>query len=462
MLIYNNITAIILQLYCKLKYAKHSKNIAKKIIIMAKVSFILDTRHEAQSGFPLKIRITHNNSNAARSTGIYLKGKDWDEDYQRVRRCAPNARSNNEYIESLLFEYRQKIYELDRDHRLGCMKAKDILTYIEHGDLRTDGDMYFNSRLQAYANNCIKPKSANSFLYTGRTVMEFVHEKRPKVDRIFMTDIDYDFLMRFEKWMERKGMKINTRAIHMTNIRTIWNEASKRKELSRDLNPFYGDDGYKIHRVLKEKEYLPIDGMRKLLELDFSGVAGREGLEKARDMFMLSFYLCGINPIDLWNMPKCQCGEMVFVRKKIERREPDPVRIYIPAAAQEIIDKYSDGPLMLNFEQHYLNFENFYSFIRHRIDRIGHMIGYPKMTLGWSRYTWSTYAMKTGASDFQVDRMLGHMPNSVNAKHYASFEWEDDGRRITNQVVEYARSGVAFNSVPAPKYVLVGRHYQLQ
>ena len=417
---------------------------------MAKVSLYLDTRRKTQDGFPLKVRITNNQSVAARSVGIYLRERDWDEDYQRLRKTAPSARDNNDYIESLLFEYRQKIYELDRDRRVACMKAKDILSYIEHGDLKDSADSYFNSRLHAYVDGCNKPKYAQSFLYTERSVMEFVRQKRDRVEQIFLTDIDYDFLSRYDKWMQKRGMKINTRAIHMTNIRTIWNEASKRKELSRDLNPFYGDDGYKIRRVLKEKEYLPIDGMRRLLELDFTGVPGADGLEKARDMFMLSFYLCGINPVDLWSMPKCPNGEMKFVRKKIERCEPDPVRIFIPDAAQEIIDKYSDGPSLLNFDQHYLDFESFYSFIRHRIDRIALMIGYPNMTLGWSRHTWATYAMKTGASDFQVDRMLGHMPSSVNGRHYASFEWEEEGKRITEQVVEYAREGVAFNSVPAP------------
>lgn len=429
---------------------------------MAKISLFLDTRHESHSGYPLKVRITHNNTNAARSTGIYLREHDWDDDYERIRKTAPNARDNNEYIETLIFEHRQKLIELERAHKLHSMKAKDIMSYIEHGDLRSEGDEYFNSRIQTYAEGCNKPKYAQSFYHTEKHVMEFVRESKPKAEKIFMADIDYNFLMRFEKWMEKRGMKINTRAIHMTNIRTIWNEASKKKELSRDLNPFYGDDGYKIHRVLKEKDYLPLDFMHKMLALDFSDVQGREGLEKARDMFMLSFYLGGINPVDLWRMPKCPNGEMVYVRKKIERCEPDPVHIFIPSAAQEIINKYSDGPLMLNFEQHYIDFESFYAFLRHRINRIGQMIGYPSITLNMSRHTWSTYAMKTGASDFQVDKMLGHMPSSVNGKHYASFEWEDDGKRITNQVVEYARAGVKFNSVPAPKYVLDGKHYQLQ
>lgn len=428
---------------------------------MAKISLFLDTRHASQDGYPLKVRITHNGTNAARSTGIYLSEHYWDAGYERLRKNAPNARANNEYLEQLIFEYRQKTLELDRSRRLRSMKAKDVLSYIEHGDLLDTGDSCFNTRLHTYAEGCAKQKTADSFYYTERVVMQFAREHRIGIDNIYMTDIDYNFLKSLDRWMERQGMKINTRAIHMTNIRTIWNDASKRKELSRDLNPFYGDDGYKIHRVLKEKEYLPIDGMRKLLALDFSDIQGRDGLEKARDMFLLSFYLCGINPVDLWSMPKCHNGEMVFVRKKIERCEPDPVHIFIPAAAQAIIDKYSDGPLMLNFEQHYINFESFYAFIRHRIDRIALMIGYPKMTLGWSRYTWSTYAMKTGASDFQVDRMLGHMPSSVNARHYASFEWHDEGRRITNQVVQYARAGVKCNSVPAPKYILMDHSNRL-
>lgn len=420
---------------------------------MAKVSLYLDTRTANKNGlYPIKLRITHNNTNASRSLGLYILPNQWDEDYQRLRLKAPNAKLNNERLEDLIYIYRSNIQKLDSMYRLPSMKAADIIEYVENGGFVKSDNLYFNTRIQEYADQCRKETYKKSFLYTEHTVMDFVRTTSPNADKIFLMDINYDFLCRFHSYMEKRGMKKNSMAIVETNIRTIWNRATKSKLLPHDLNPFYGDCGYKIQHELKEKVYLPIDGMRRLLELDFSQVQGGKGLEAARDFFMLSFYLCGINPIDLFYMPKCQSGEMVFVRRKIEHTSPQPVHLFIPAAAQRIIDKYADGPMMLNFDQQYMNFDSCYSFFRHRIDRIAKMIGYPDMTLYWSRYTWSTYAMKMGASDFVVDKLQGRVPTSINGKHYASFEWED-GTNIMDKVIQYATDGVAYNSTPAPKYV---------
>lgn len=420
---------------------------------MAKVSFNLDMRAANKKGlYPIKLRVTHNSTNASRSVGIYISPDQWNDDYQRLNRKAPHPQENNEQLEYLIYKYRNSIQQLDSSHRLASMKATDIIEYVENGGYIKSENLYFNERIQDYAEQCRKDTYKKSFLYTERVVMEFVRATSPNTEKIFLMDINYDFLCKFHSYMGKRGMKKNSMAIIETNIRTIWNRATKSRLLPYDINPFYGDCGYKIKHELKEKVYLPIDGMRKLLELDFSNVQGRKGLEAARDLFMLSFYLCGINPIDLFYMPKCKSGEMVFVRRKIEHASPQPVHLFIPAAAQKIIDKYSDGPMMLNFDQHYINFDSCYSFFRHRIDRIAKMIGYPDMTLYWSRYTWSTYAMKMGASDFIVDKLQGRVPTSINGKYYASFEWED-GIPIMDNVIRYATDGVAYNSTPAQKYV---------
>lgn len=420
---------------------------------MAKISLFLDTRTSNKQGLhPVKVRVTHNNSNAARSTSIFLHTNEWDDDYQRLTRSAPNARTNNQYLEDLVFKFRSEIMKLESDMRLRSMRATDIISYIENGSVERSDDLYFNTRILSYADECRKENYARLFRYTEKTVMDFVHTYSPGTDKIFLMDINYEFLCRFSRYMERQGMKTNTRAINETNIRTIWNMATKSKLLSYDLNPFYGISGYKIQHALKDKEYLPLEGMQRLIGLDFTNVQGRNGLELARDFFLLSFYLCGISPIDLYHLPKSKQGKVVFARRKIEYRDPQPVHLYIPAAAQRIIDKYSSGPRMLDLDQHYINFNSCYAFLRHRIDRIGKMIGYPNMTLYWSRYTWSTYAMKMGASDFVVDKLQGRIPKSINGKIYASFEWED-GIDIMDKVIQYSTDGSIQNSIPAPKYV---------
>lgn len=431
---------------------KHSKNIAT-LTIMAKVSIVLDKRTTNAAGLhPLKIRITHNNSNASRTTSYYASAETWDESKQRIVRKANNAAKINSILDELVEEINVAIRELNKSKKLRIMRASDIFTCVYGKTVAEQRDVSFNAILHEYANACRKPKYAESFLYTERIIMDFVESFNPYIDKLFFDDIDYSFVYRFDKWLDSKscekknqtGVKMNSKAVHLVNIRTLWNYAIKMKIAEYANYPFRD---FKIRRPAKsEIKYLPLDSMHKLLELDFSNLKTSQGMELARDFFMLSFYFAGINPIDLFSLPKPVNGVICYTRQKIEWREPQKVKLFIPAAAQPIIDKYSDGPNLLNFDQHFINFDSFYSFVRHRLDRIGVLINEPDMTLYWSRYTWSTYATKLGAQEFVIDKMLGHTPRTLLGQRYAKFEWED-GAILNQRVIEYATQGVNQKSV---------------
>lgn len=421
---------------------------------MATVSIILDTRTTNAEGLhPIKIRITHNNSNASRSTSLFASEEHWLKNEQKFSRKALNYARCNKTLERLCDEVNEAIYELNKDKKLRLMRACDIFTYMYGKSIQNEKDASFNGILKEYTSMCRKPKYVESFMYTEKKLMAFVRSTlNPRTDKIFFDEIDYSFIYRFDKWLENKacekkeqhGLKINSKAIHLVNIRTIWNYAIKIKIADYKKYPFRD---FKIRRAPKsEIDYLPLNSMRKLLELDFSHMKAAQNLEIARDFFMLSFYLCGINPADLWSLPKPVNGVILFTRKKIEWREPQQVKFFVPDEAQKIINKYSDGPTLLNFNQHYASFDSFYSFVRHRLDRIGQFIDQPNITLCWSRYTWSTYATKLGAQEYVIDKMLGHTPRTLLGQRYAKFEWED-GAVINQKVIKYATKGIKPNSI---------------
>ena len=413
---------------------------------MANLSFYLDDRYTDSDGLcSVKLRVVNGNTNASKSTGIRVSVSEWDKNAQRIKPRSQYSRDNNYYLQDILYRYNKKIRDLD-EISIKNARATDILSWLVEQEAKKEEKISlpakeeaisFFTRLNSYADNCRKEKTAESFYSTARKVKEYLKYSGKKSKDIALKDINYDFLTNMHNWMVRSGLKLNSCAIHETNIRTIWNATTRSRLIDKNLNPF--EDFHIRHAKKKEIAYLPIEGMRKLINYDFSGIPGAEGLEKARDVFLLAFYLCGVNIGDLYTLPKPnKDGEIILVRHKIEWQEPQPVHIFIPNEAYKIINKYTDKSRLLNFHTHYCDYDSFYAAMRHKIDKIGKLIGYPNITLGLSRYTWSTYAGVCGASQFAVDKMLGHAPSSSLAGAvYMHFDWEE-GKKLTQKVAKYA------------------------
>ena len=102
-----------------------------------------------------------------------------------------------------------------------------------------------------------------------------------------------EWLTRFEAYCAQT-MKINAYAIHLRNIRTVFNYA--RDEEITTLYPFRK---FKIKHEETKKRAMPIEQLKELRDIPCE-----EYQEKYRDMFMLSFYLMGINMGDLLHLKK--------------------------------------------------------------------------------------------------------------------------------------------------------------
>ena len=177
-------------------------------------------------------------------------------------------------------------------------------------------------------------------------------------------------------------MGINTRGIHFRNIRAVFNRAIDDEICPQELYPFRK---FKIKAAEKEKEFLPVESFRKLLELKFT--KNEKTLEMARDIFLLSFYFCGINPIDLFNLTEIKNNRIIFVRQKTSGKVTTPIKISIQPEAMALIEKYKGESKVFCFDSHYIDYKNFYHTIQLRIRKLGKMIEQPNLSLYWARYS---------------------------------------------------------------------------
>lgn len=152
----------------------------------------------------------------------------------------------------------------------------------------------------------------------------------------------------------------------------------------------------------------------------------------AMDMFLISFYLCGMNLIDIWNCKNV--GERItYYRTKVKNRRQDKgvISVKVEPEAKEIIDKYIKNKEFV-FNQD--NYNALQIFITKGMKEISEMIK-EKVTFYSARHSWATIARnKCGVDKYTVHEALNHV---------------DSGTRITDIYIErdYANIDIANRKV---------------
>lgn len=157
-------------------------------------------------------------------------------------------------------------------------------------------------------------------------------------ERLPFVSINTTWLKGFESWYNINGSQ-NSAAIHLRNIRTLFNIALDDYGLSPEYYPFRKfkiKTQQTIHRDMSPSEIAYLMAFKP--EKSFQ--------ETARDLWLLSFFLVGINFKDLLHLPKgaIKKGRIVYNRAKTGTI----FSINVEPEALEIINKYKGDKYLLN------------------------------------------------------------------------------------------------------------------
>jgi integrase len=287
-------------------------------------------------------------------------------------------------------------------------------------------DITLTDEMEKYAADCNKEKTAQGYRYAYKLLAEFMGK-----NVIYFEDITYSTIDSFDKYLARqKKMSINSRSIILRKIRAVFNHAIKYDLISADLYPF---KRFEIKKGVAEKEVLSLGELRELINLNLTG-----SLAKARDFFVLSFLLCGVNPIDLYQMENAnKKGIVTFVREKIEHTEPEPMHLHIEEQALDIINRYKGEKFLLNFKEKH-DYETFTRRTHRYLKIVGDMIG-RNLYMYIARHTWATMADQLDIPHEIISKALGHTDKSTAERYYIRFDWTKV-HRANKQVIDYVYS----------------------
>lgn len=299
---------------------------------MPKFKIAIRKQENKDGLFNIKIRLTHQGETRYIGTDIYVNRNQIDDKGNIVDHL--NSIQYNIRLRNILNLYDQKVLNLSVNIRNMSMRA--LVAYLREID--TEGrDNDFILHAEKYKDDLFK-KGRGSYAISYETTITAVKNFADREYLDFM-EITPEWLKKFRDYFIKKGLMINSIAIYQRNIRVVFNDAIKKKLVSRDLYPFYE---YRIRQSQTRKRSLDIEDIKKIRDIEL-----KDNRARARDLFMLSFYMNGINFKDLLLARKTDIykGRLIFNRAKTGRN----YSIKVWPEAQEIIDRYPGTRFLLSF-----------------------------------------------------------------------------------------------------------------
>ncbi len=234
-----------------------------------------------------------------------------------------------------------------------------------------------------------------------------------------ITDIDYQFLVAYDRWLRESGIAHNTRISRLRLLRALLNEARKRDIITG--NPF---DRFRIQQMVSKKGYLTREQVRSLERLSLKGVEDR-----VRDAFLIGCYT-GLRFSDIISLRPEHIQGGWLVKKMVKTG----FVVEIP------IMELFDGKMLVLAEK-YGNIDRLTKslgsnsavnkVLRGVLDRID---ADAKITFHSSRHTFATLLGQAGVQLTTIQKLLGHQKLQTTQIYN-----EVDRQAITNDIKKRKR-----------------------
>ena len=370
-----------------LKTAKQAHRMKK-----VRVSLYFGRSFNKDGTAPLYICVNHASSSCyIPLQGVRLKRNQWDKARKKVINH-PQADTINSVALSTLGKANEAIMQLGNVRGLTTAKVRDLIAdYIFPSG---DTDTGFVAVLQRYMKNCEKPNTKDKFNQTLTHIRRWLGAKGAR--QLQFNDVDVDWLTAFDKYLVTYCPSVNSRSIHLRNIRTIFNYALNH-QLTTAPYPFRQ---YKIKSAPANPTPLTIEQLRLL----WSHHPVSEAQAYALDIWRLVFALIGINLVDLANLQTISQGRINYTRQKTQRL----YSIKVENVAKSLIQAHRGRNYLVDILDHYKDTHVATSMINRHLKDIASELGLPPITTYTARYTWATLALSLDTPIEVISQALGH------------------------------------------------------
>lgn len=402
---------------------------------MATVNFWLDCRRPKADGrYPLKIRISSGKLSTNISTDESFSPEEWKDTekllmsfngrrslriktlYERIQAVRRNiSRYDQAELEAVPDSVTLKNMASGKHLRPSVKSTLPAETEEENTPPPVPRRLFLEAMSQ-YAESA--EKEGTRMVY--RNTILRMQDYDPGADLLEYEDVDPDWIRGYRDWLAKKHKPASVEQ-HLRNIKAVYNWLIDNYLVAPEHYPFkrssgrgHGERG-KISIVHQHTPHaaLSLEEMRRLVRTECDRYQNW-----ARDLFVLSFCLAGVNPADLIPAEKGQFADGRFRYRRSKTGKPYDVKITEPA--ERLLKKYRSrkGRYALRWMDDWKDYRGVGHHCNDLLKTIGTSYSkgrprygtplFPRLSLVWARRTFASIAIELKIDPVLVGGLLGH------------------------------------------------------
>lgn len=317
----------------------------------------------------------------------------------------PNAQYINLQLRTRMNDFYKACDELEDIDYYTCAQLVNMLTKRsgQKTDLKTveqiSEDMLAN-RQHAWSKSTIAGFKQGIRRFIEHFGKDFV-----------LVTLTHENVLEFHKYLEKQGYSQTSVGMRMDSLKRLVKYAIRHDYVKYRVYPFLD---YKSVKSAKRDIALSLELLRKMRDMPLTD----KWEIYARDLFMLSFYLCGMNLADILRLDLTQ-DYVSFIRQKtFKRRDANDVTEFtIQPEARAILNKYltPEGKLQFNG---FTTERSIQHINADHLKKLRPKLGYEKLIFYSARKTFTQLANELMIKDSVIEYCIGDAPLPSNRALY--------------------------------------------
>ena len=400
--------------------------------------------------YNVKIRFTLDRKVKRLSTNLFVTQQDLTKSLK-----FKEDTSIKREVDRLVLYYREQCLklQLDQNH----YSLDEIVEFLNGEQEKQQTINFIKFSREWIASTTIK--GAPNYTTAINALMRFIGKEELDINLITL-----DFLEDFKSFLNKEreirtkrlmqqGKRVPSNrslSLYLISIKKLFNEAKKRYN-KKDKNLILIPNSPFIELEIPKQEAtrkraISADIIKKVWKLPYKdmkkGYKATCRYNLAKDCFILSFCLMGMNSADLYNATEMKGNTITYNRTKTKDRRLDKaqMKVDIPKLAQPLIEKYKDktGKRLFNFYQYYVDEKGFNKAINYGLKEIGRLLEIDDLEYYAARHSWATIALnKVGIDKYTVHAALNHVDETMRVTDiYIERDFVNENR-ANAKVVKY-------------------------
>jgi integrase len=417
-------------------------------------ALIRPEQQKSDGSYNVKIRVTHNRKTKYISTPFFVNGK---EIVKRKKDGKEDVRIKNQSVldktDEIILGYKRKIVQFGMS-----IDAWDVDKLMANLNASTET---FKLDFIGYGNDYVARLMENGKESTGKAYQVALNALRRFVGRddLDISEITVKFLQAFEKFLKEEpkltgSHRRNKPPKHKEKGRSMPSYLAKIKTIHAAAKLEYNDEErgiinipyspfsrYKVPAVGRsEHRVLTVGQIQRIIDLPYKKetLKGFSMYNIAKDVFLLSFALMGMNLADVFEAEPIRDDILAYKRKKTRTRRNDEaeIKVRIEPQIKPLVAKYRGISKAFLFGEHYTQKSVLDRVVNRGLKLVGEDIGVSNLTYYYARHTMASIcANKLGIDIARVDEMLNHSdPKLALARVYIEKDfkplWEANKRLL--------------------------------